>query len=474
MKTFEEILEERKKKKGTTTTVSDNSTRKSFDEILAERGIVRDKKNSSSVNVASTPKASEERKWFQKSALFDDGYDFGDVFKTLLGSGTDATENAGAGLIGSGEKIIDALSWLGTAMNGQQLQTAAQNEMIFNTITGKDIDAKTTLEQYNSWQKEVQKGSEEFIKKDLYDEQAIAKKLITENVKKATGIDAETDSIFAEKSDELAQSAGQLLGTALLSRFGVPSSIMIGATSFGGEMESALNQGASYDEAAFSSAVTAGAEILTEKISGGIKFGGKTLDDALTKKITSSISNGVVRKLVSLGMDAAGEGFEEVLSGAMSAVGQKLSYADDKKLNELFSSQDAWDSFIGGAVLGGLSSAGKNVKSKIKGVDSVTGLTKTEQAVFDKEYNDRIAEATKDGKKLSAKDKSNIYNSVMDDITLLKYVGINPIVVHGGGPDITSALKTYNIQSEFINGLRKTDDETMRIAHMVLVGKTNK
>ena len=416
MKTFEEILEERKKKKGTTTTVSDNSTRKSFDEILAERGIVRDKKNSSSVNVASTPKASEERKWFQKSALFDDGYDFGDVFKTLLGSGTDATENAGAGLIGSGEKIIDALSWLGTAMNGQQLQTAAQNEMIFNTITGKDIDAKTTLEQYNSWQKEVQKGSEEFIKKDLYDEQAIAKKLITENVKKATGIDAETDSIFAEKSDELAQSAGQLLGTALLSRFGVPSSIMIGATSFGGEMESALNQGASYDEAAFSSAVTAGAEILTEKISGGIKFGGKTLDDALTKKITSSISNGVVRKLVSLGMDAAGEGFEEVLSGAMSAVGQKLSYADDKKLNELFSSQDAWDSFIGGAVLGGLSSAGKNVKSKIKGVDSVTGLTKTEQAVFDKEYNDRIAEATKDGKKLSAKDKSNIYNSVMDDI----------------------------------------------------------
>ena len=64
--------------------------------------------------------------------------------------------------------------------------------------------------------------------------------------------------------------------------------------------------------------------------------------------------------------------------------------------------------------------------------------------------------------------------SVMDDITLLKYVGINPIIVHGGGPDITNALKTYNIESEFVNGLRVTDKETVGIAQMVLVGKTNK
>jgi len=68
----------------------------------------------------------------------------------------------------------------------------------------------------------------------------------------------------------------------------------------------------------------------------------------------------------------------------------------------------------------------------------------------------------------------DLKKSVMDDITLLKYVGLNPIVVHGGGPDITAALKTYNIQSEFINGLRVTDKETVGIAQMVLVGKTNK
>jgi len=64
--------------------------------------------------------------------------------------------------------------------------------------------------------------------------------------------------------------------------------------------------------------------------------------------------------------------------------------------------------------------------------------------------------------------------SVIEDITLLKYVGANPIVVHGGGPDITAALKSYNIESKFINGLRVTDETTMRVAQMVLVGKTNK
>ena len=65
-------------------------------------------------------------------------------------------------------------------------------------------------------------------------------------------------------------------------------------------------------------------------------------------------------------------------------------------------------------------------------------------------------------------------NSVMEDLTLLKYIGLNPILVHGGGPDISEALKTFNIESEFINGLRVTDEETVKVAQMVLVGKTNK
>ena len=68
----------------------------------------------------------------------------------------------------------------------------------------------------------------------------------------------------------------------------------------------------------------------------------------------------------------------------------------------------------------------------------------------------------------------HLKDSVMEDLTLLKYIGLHPIVVHGGGPDISSALKTYNIESNFINGLRVTDEDTMRVAQMVLIGKTNK
>lgn len=65
-------------------------------------------------------------------------------------------------------------------------------------------------------------------------------------------------------------------------------------------------------------------------------------------------------------------------------------------------------------------------------------------------------------------------NSVMEDITLLKYVGMNPVVVHGGGPDINKMLEKFDIKSEFVNGLRVTDSVTMELAQMVLVGKTNK
>lgn len=68
----------------------------------------------------------------------------------------------------------------------------------------------------------------------------------------------------------------------------------------------------------------------------------------------------------------------------------------------------------------------------------------------------------------------DLKQSVMDDITLLKYIGINPILVHGGGPDINNMLKEVNVESHFVNGLRYTDEKTMSIAQMVLIGKTNK
>ena len=60
------------------------------------------------------------------------------------------------------------------------------------------------------------------------------------------------------------------------------------------------------------------------------------------------------------------------------------------------------------------------------------------------------------------------------DVVLLKYVGMNPIVVHGGGPDITRYMQRLDMPVEFVGGLRVSDEDTVEIAKMVLVGKVNK
>jgi acetylglutamate kinase len=60
------------------------------------------------------------------------------------------------------------------------------------------------------------------------------------------------------------------------------------------------------------------------------------------------------------------------------------------------------------------------------------------------------------------------------NIQLLRYIGVNPVIVHGGGPQIGTMLKQLGIQSEFRQGLRVTDDATMDVVEMVLVGKVNK
>lgn len=64
--------------------------------------------------------------------------------------------------------------------------------------------------------------------------------------------------------------------------------------------------------------------------------------------------------------------------------------------------------------------------------------------------------------------------SVADDIALMKFVGINPVIVHGGGPAITDLMERLDMRVEFFDGLRVTDDAAMEVVKMVLVGKVNK
>jgi len=64
--------------------------------------------------------------------------------------------------------------------------------------------------------------------------------------------------------------------------------------------------------------------------------------------------------------------------------------------------------------------------------------------------------------------------AVINDVILMKLIGINPVIVHGGGPEITDMLARLQIPSRFVGGSRVTDDATMEIVEMVLVGKINK
>ena len=67
-----------------------------------------------------------------------------------------------------------------------------------------------------------------------------------------------------------------------------------------------------------------------------------------------------------------------------------------------------------------------------------------------------------------------INKTIIQDIVLLKLVGLKPIIVHGGGPEINNMLKRLDIHSEFVNGLRVTTKEVMEVVEMVLAGKVNK
>ncbi|MCJ7745030.1 MAG: acetylglutamate kinase [Actinobacteria bacterium] len=74
----------------------------------------------------------------------------------------------------------------------------------------------------------------------------------------------------------------------------------------------------------------------------------------------------------------------------------------------------------------------------------------------------------------NAMEREQIREMFASDVVLMRYVGINPVIVHGGGPQITSYMERLSKKVSFVGGHRVTDSETMEIAKMVLVGKVNK
>lgn len=369
--------------------------------------------------------------WFKKSE--------GNTAETIVGSSTDATKNILSGGISVPEWVYKGAMAIAPAWDMSQKISAGQ------MMDEEDWEQRRKLQEYST----------EVLKKDYYDEDAIAERILKgvassghfQTVAQSGGMmteddlekmleiqtqaenylqnDMEKHSVFDEKSDELFKSSGQMLATSGLQAVTggvIPWWAITGMTTLGNETENALKEGATYDEAVASGLISAGAEILSEKLTGGINFGSKTLtgelfDDKISNLLSQAISNKAIRSLAKIGYDATGEGFEEVFSDAVSRVGKKLTYEDEKIWAEILTSEEAMqsylDSFFGGVFMGSVASGSRAIRTEANGVDFVTENTHNEQKVIDAEVQNRIeAKVKESGRELTSAEKRNIRKQV--------------------------------------------------------------
>ena len=441
MDEYNEALKEEKKKKRKQDKKNQSAFMDEYREELDEIAPVAQKEESAPfapiLDEKGLNNSLKNRSWFQAGAL-SDGYQFGDIYKTFAGTGKDIATDLTAGLLGMGEKAVDTGAYLLGGGAGLIGQDKFQNKM------------------------------QDFIKKDLYDEEKVARSKITQAILSPptlianaiadkVGVDEERDSVMGEKTDSLVQSGGQLLGTVALQAAGVPWFVTSGVTSFGAEAEGALNEGASYGEAGLSAAISAGAEILTEKLFGGSGLGEKGLINL--EPLTKGVSSKLVKALADWGVDMMAEGTEEVVSEFAGNLASALY--KEENLGQLLFSEDAVDryieSFIGGAALGGGMNVGKVSNSIKTGRDYRTDLTTNEQKVVDKLYEDAIAEESKNGK-VTSKRKAEIYDDIVEQMDK-GYISTDKIEEILGGDTYKSYSDTVKNEDSLVEQEKTLTEE---------------
>ena len=405
------------------------------------------KKKKKEEDIAPVKKTTGGNKnsWF-KSGGFSDGVTgvgdfFGDLGETILGTVGDVGVGVGKGITRMGEGIVDLGSY-GVAEVADKL--------------GKDKYATNLRKKaIKDWTSNAWKKAEDKV--DKY-------------------------SILGNKSDSVTEGLGQVLaiiGTGGLAGAagagaGVAAAITTGATglsSMGSGMSEAYRSGASDKEAFTYGAIAGTAEAATELLFGGLGKSVKALglskglssaDDMLAKKISSKFTNQIAKNFTEFGIKAGAEGTEEVLSGIAQAVGKKVTYMSDKELSQLIEDEDLLDQFIVGSITSGIAQSGyvpgmtqgSLREANKSGTDFITGLSQNEQKVVDKEYENRIKEATEEGKKLSTKEKNKIYDEVVNDLEK-GYISTDTIESAIGG----KTYETYKNMTERENAVKKEIEE---------------
>ena len=392
--------------------------------------------------IAPVKETEEKKKWYQgwlDKGAFEDGSDgfwdfLGNLGQTVVGTVHDVSENVTTAVFDATENLID---------------TTAYGIGAVGSIFDKDFDDKVG----KFIAKEILKPEEsgKFVA-DYFTPDGWANLLLN-------GGDTESASVLGDKADGLVQSGAHMAGSMALQMVGVPMWLTMGVNAFGSETESALQNDATFTEAGISGAVSTVAEIVFERISGGIKFKGMgTLDDGLTNWLKNNITNKVGRAISKYAVDVVGEGTEEVLTEYATAIGKKLTYMDDEEFNEIISTEDALDAFIGGAVMGGAFGGGKMVKSAKTGRDFVTGLTTNEEKVVKKVYEDEIAKRSVDGTDLKASERSKLWDDIVKKMNR-GYIDTDTIESVLGGESYESYKSAFDSENALIEQAKALKDE---------------
>lgn len=299
---------------------------------------------------------SENKPWYKNvvkgSNLFDDGYDFGDITRTTLNTAT----NVGANLLKGVSNIGDAVAKTivgGIATGADILGYDNYADKLKNRLAGKDEVVNERLKNYTP-SGLLQKASD------------------------AT----KSNSVVGDTTRDVAQGVGYYAGMLAGQSVGIPWQVTSGVTSVGSELPEAYAEGATNAQAWLSAGISAGAEIGSEYIFGGIKLPGtgKTTETILNKT-TNKIKNKALKYITQAGINILGEGAEEVISGIGSALGKQLTYMSDKELNEIYSNEDKLQDFIMGTLVSAVTvGANPTTYQNIKtGRSLINGLTVDEE-----------------------------------------------------------------------------------------------
>lgn len=428
MATFSEYT--KKKKKQDIAGISFNDyTRSILGDSFIENDIAPVRTTVGSIDDEEEKKKEEAGKldFFQKGA-FDDGYQFGDITKTILGTVGDA----GVGIVKGGASLVEGIT----------------------DVTRYGVAGVADAFGKETYADKVRKKAQNNAVEDMF---------------KSTDDYLNKYSVLGRTSDAVMQGLGQVggiiltggvagaLGAGALGATAVTTGVM-GLSSAGSGMSEAYEAGATDKEATMygisKGIIDAGSELIFGGLGKavnavGLSKGISSLDDVFAQKLSSKISNQVAKNFIEYGVKASAEGFEEVIAGLGSATAKKLTYMEEEELSKLVEDENLLEQFVVGTVTSGMIQSGyipKTAEGSLKeanetGRDFITGYTQNEQAVIDKEVEKRVGD-----QKLSKKELGEIEEQVKKDLEK-GYIDIDTIESTLGG-ETYSKYKSITEQEE--------------------------